>query len=205
MEALSRLLHAAEVGDQAAFAQELSAELALLQQLAQNLMSAQLRALVTPADIVQQALLDAYRFLANGGQVRLPSKTAWLQSVVENVAGQAARRYLLTQKRCPSPTSLHQVDDDAPSGNGVALGDALAHPGTSPSSGAAHNQAIARLPQLMARLPADRRQVLQLVYFEGRSIAEAASILGRSAEATRKLLGRAIGELAVLLAAGDAP
>lgn len=203
MDALSRLLHATEVGDRAAFAKELSADLALLQKHAQHLMSSQLSAFVTPEDLVQDALADAWDFLTKGGKVTQGSPAAWLRAVLANVVSEAARRHLLTQKRCPAPASLSQACSDTPSDSGGTLVDALPAPDTSPSSGAARNHMAARVPQLLARLPADRRQVLQLMYFEGRSKAEVADILGRTEEATRKLLGRAIAEFAVLLAAGD--
>jgi len=65
----------------------------------------------------------------------------------------------------------------------------------SPSQAAVTLETAARVRAALERLPEDHRQVLRLVREEGLPLARAGERMGRSADAVRKLLGRALVRL----------
>jgi RNA polymerase sigma-70 factor (ECF subfamily) len=70
----------------------------------------------------------------------------------------------------------------------------------SPSRAAIAREEIARFEAAFDELPDEHREILALICLAGLSHREAAERLGRSEEATRKLLSRARARLAALLA-----
>jgi RNA polymerase sigma-70 factor (ECF subfamily) len=79
----------------------------------------------------------------------------------------------------------------------VALLDMVAAAGRSPSRSAAWHEQVAALQSAIATLPEHYRQAVTLVYIEGRTVAEAANIMGRSERSLHGLCRRAIELLRV--------
>jgi RNA polymerase sigma-70 factor, ECF subfamily len=70
---------------------------------------------------------------------------------------------------------------------------------TTPSHVAEAREQVAKLEQAIDLLEPDHREVVTLVRLAGLPYAEAAEVIGRTAEATRMLLGRALIRLAAAL------
>ena len=102
-------------------------------------------------------------------------------------------------------TGKRRLDQEVPLGdppNGLPGQDLLA-PGASPSSEVAAAERDARLAQALARLPEQYRQVVTWRNYERLSFAEIGRRTGRTAEAARKLWGRALVRLQQLLEPAD--
>ena len=148
------------------------------------------RAKLDPDDLVQDTLLTAF---AHRHQYRghTPAEfRAWLRRILASRLSHALRRFHQTQARA----------------NDVPLGDlSVPGSGTSPSRGAAREEAVAGVRDALARLPDDYRLVLVLREQQGLSFAEIAARLSRSENAVRKLWPRALVALRQLVATDDAP
>jgi RNA polymerase sigma-70 factor (ECF subfamily) len=83
------------------------------------------------------------------------------------------------------------------------LGEVLAASGSSPSQQAARHEQEVRLADVLARLPADYREVIILRNLEGLSHEEVARRMGRQVGAVRMLWVRALAGLRDELAPAD--
>lgn len=144
------------------------------------------RRLLDASDVVQECELAALEGF-EAFQYRGPgSFRRWLHRILENQAAMEqrflarAKRALAREVPLAPPDSQHGPQAEP------------ADPATSPSDRAAAGERRARLLLLLAKLPEDHRRVLELVKLEERSVAEAASELGRSENAVKKLLARAV-------------
>lgn len=159
-----------------------------------------LRRRMTPAvqrrldvsDVVQESLVDAYRGLGSFEYRGIGSFRAWLRRVAENrlkmMLGHAARA-----KRDRARETLL----------GSRL-DPVAEQATSPSGAAQRGERRALVRAALATLSEDHREVVRCVRLEGCSIAETARRMGRSENAVKKLLARALLELGRALPPGAA-
>lgn len=197
MHTVSKLLDAIRGGDRGAFELVIEPELAALRSQAAGFVDDALRAHVSPDDLLQETRLLAYRHLTDEGVADDAALRAWLARILERVSLNTRRRYLKTKKRGGDVLSL-SLRGPTPSGGSQPCLDV---PGsaTSPSQGAARSESIERLRQVMDLLPADARNVILMVRFDGKSFAEAAAALGRTEAATRKLLSRAVAQLGDML------
>jgi RNA polymerase sigma-70 factor (ECF subfamily) len=82
----------------------------------------------------------------------------------------------------------------------TALRDAL----PSPSTAAVQSEELAKIAAALDQLPEQQRQVIQLIYFERLPQAEVAERIGRSEDAVRGLVARAVARLARLVLRGTA-
>lgn len=164
--------------------------------VANQKLNAGLQAKVAPSDIVQQTLLEAGRdFPAfQGGSEG--EWLAWLRGILlNNIAN--VRRHFQTEKRHVArevplvETPLEQLHHR------------LLDPEQSPSSHASAREWNEQLEQTLQQLPAHYRQVFLLHTLEGLTFVRIAEKLGGTAEAVRKLWGRAIEELAKRLEMPD--
>jgi RNA polymerase sigma-70 factor (ECF subfamily) len=71
----------------------------------------------------------------------------------------------------------------------------VASSGSSPSTPAQQAERAQAILQLLSRLPSDERVVVHLRHFEGRTLAEIATAIGRTPAATAGLLKRAMARL----------
>jgi RNA polymerase sigma-70 factor (ECF subfamily) len=144
------------------------------------------------SDVVQQAILEAYRSLPAFRGTTSQELLAWLRGVLANVLAHEVRRYAGTQQRDPRrEVSLEQ--ELAESSRRLAA--ALAADQSSPSALADRREQEARLLEVLARLPPDYREVIVLRNLEGLSHEEVAERLGRGAGAVRMLWVRALARL----------
>jgi RNA polymerase sigma-70 factor, ECF subfamily len=163
-DADARLLAAAAVGDQSAFARLVERHYPVVYRVVQRVMNGHTDA----EDVTQEAFLRLWR---NPTQLREAGATrGWLVRVASNLAMDAYRR-----KR---PAHLDEAADVA---DGSAAGEQRLD----------QNTVAARMHQAIAALPERQRLALTLVQFEHMSNAAAAQVLEISVEALESLLARA--------------
>jgi len=195
MDQYSSLLHSVRNGDKAAFEQAIGPLQPHLLALASSLLDTPLRAIITKEDIVNETLLQAYRFLSQKGLDDPASFESWLETIVRNTVEEQRRRHMRTQKRRANLVPIDREAGRTETGNGFTLGSAIPDSTASPPSNAVRREQLARLPQELAALPAEHRAVLQMIRLENRSYAEAALLLGKTEAATRKMEQRALAQL----------
>lgn len=154
-----------------------------------------LQAKVGASDLVQETFLKAHQgFDRFEGQTEA-ELLAWLRRILLNTLVNQARHYQGTDKR--------EVAREVPLADAQVAGGPMA--GTeSPSAQAMVREQTEALQQALAQLPEHYRQVVCWRNYERLSFEEIGQRLGRTAEAARKLWGRAIEQLQELLESSDA-
>jgi RNA polymerase sigma-70 factor (ECF subfamily) len=178
----ARWLPAARAGSPEALGQVLEACRGYLLLIAQQELDPDLRAKGGASDLVQETVLHALRgFDGFRGQTEA-ELLAWLrQQLLHNLADFT---------RCYRGTAKRQVGREIVlSGGGPGANIA------SPSGQAIAHEQAAAVQQILAQLPDDYRRVLVLRYQEQQSFEEIGRLLGRSANAARKLWRRALEQM----------
>lgn len=143
-----------------------------------------------PADVMQVTYLEAFRHIREFDLTRANRFETWLRQLAENNLRDAVRG-LARQKRGRRDGRV----------TGEAADLALAQVGLSdtPSRVMRRADRALSLEAAIARLPSDYAQVIRLVDLEGRSVAEVALAMKRSAGAIHMLRARAQDRLRELL------
>jgi RNA polymerase sigma-70 factor (ECF subfamily) len=153
-------------------------------------LGADLRAKGGASDLVQETFLEAHRDFITFRGVTEPELLAWLRCLLLNNLANFARRYREAEKR--------RVSREVPLGDGGSSASGLPEPPAdtpTPSWAAVKAEDAEALLKALDRLPDDYRRVLTLRHQEGRSFAEIAESMGRTANAVHKLWARAIEQL----------
>jgi RNA polymerase sigma-70 factor (ECF subfamily) len=183
-------------GSRAALGQLLGACLPYLLVAARQDLRAELRARVDAADVVQDTLIEACRDFAHFRGSTEKDLLAWLGQVLRNNLANEHRRHIEAAMRnihCEVPLTEAALN---------CLRDLARSEWDSPSAQAQARERSEALEQALRRLPEHYRQVLLLHTWEELTFAQVGERLRCSAEAARKLWGRAAEELATVL--GDA-
>jgi len=154
-----------------------------------------LRTKLDPADVVQQALLDAH---AHREQFRGGTEAewmAWLRRILANTMAMAARRFATDARNLIRERSL----EDALGESSAHLEGWLAADQSSPSERAVRHEQLLHLAQALARLPDEQRVAVELHHLQGWTVAEVAAHVGRSKPAVVGLLYRGLRRLRKLL------
>jgi RNA polymerase sigma-70 factor, ECF subfamily len=180
----------ARAGDEEAYRALLEQHRDELARRARGRLPPALRKVVDASDLAQGAMLQAVRAF-DAFDYRGPgSFRHWLHAILENEIRGVRRRLLERGKRDFTrevPLSLA-----SPSEQSARTRTGLAASATSPSGRAEQAEWRAHLATQLAALTPDHREVIRLVKLEEKSVAEAAVLLGRSENATKKLLARAL-------------
>jgi RNA polymerase sigma-70 factor (ECF subfamily) len=180
------LLAAARSGSREALGQLLDSCRGYLLMVARGELDADLQAKEGASDLVQETFLEAQRDFGQFVGASEGELLAWLRRLLLNNVANFTRRYRTTGKRSVErEVALDQVANRP-------LQDALPAAVDSPSGQAVANEEAAALARALDRLPHDLRQVLRLRYEERRPFEEIAVLMGRSANAVRKLFARAV-------------
>jgi RNA polymerase sigma-70 factor (ECF subfamily) len=141
-------------------------------------LSPALRAKVEPEDVVQDVLTAVHRdFRAFTG--REPGAFfKWVFTIGEHRIRDLVDHFGALKRRLPEPQSFSQ---------------------TSPSTAASRSEQVRRMMEALQRLSEEHRQAIVLLRIEERPASEVALVLGRSENACRILLCRAMKALAVEL------
>jgi len=183
-------LAAARAGSREGLGQALEACRAYLLGVANKELDHALQAKGGASDLVQETFLEAQRDFPRFQGSSEAELLAWLRQILLHRLGKFARRFSGTQKR--------QVASEIPlttDGSSTSWQVQLAADATSPSGLAMAQEQAESLRQALERLPEDYRQVLALRYQQGKTFEEIGELLGRSADAARKVWWRAIERL----------
>lgn len=188
-EELDGLLSGARAGSREALGQALNSCRRYLLAIAEQELADDLRSKGGASDMVQEAFLEAQRsFLQFRGDTAEEWR-AWLRVLLRHRIGKLSRTYRRTQKR--------GIAREVPLGAGSSLhiADTIIADLLTPSGQAMEQEEDRALEAAIARLPDEYRQVITLRYHEGRTFGEIGPLLNRSADAARKLWGRAVEHL----------
>jgi len=190
------LLQQIRAGDRQAFEQLFARHQAYLQRLVELRLDPRLRARLDPADVVQEAHLEALRRLdAYLERPALPFRL-WLRQIAFDRALKARRHHLGTARR----TLRREVP--LPERSSLALARQLLAGGSTPSQQLDNRELARRLRQAVAQLPDADREMVTLRHFEGLSNQETACLLGLDPATASKRHGRAMLRLHRILCEG---
>ena len=183
-------LRDARAGSADALGEALEACRGYLLTVAQRELLPDLRAKGGASDLVQQTFLEAQRDFARFHGKTEAELLAWLRRLLLNNLANFARDYRETAKR--------QVAREVglPDADSSKLGGPIPAAATpSPSKQAMAHERTEAVMEALDKLPADYRQIVLLRYREERSFEEIGQMMGRSANAARKLWLRAVERL----------
>jgi RNA polymerase sigma-70 factor (ECF subfamily) len=167
-----------------------------LELLARLQLQSQFRSKVGASDIVQQTLLKATR---NVSQFRGASEAeviAWLRRILSTTLIDAIRELKGTKRNVDVERSL----ETSLAQSSARLGALLQANSTSPSERVLRHEQLLRVSAALARLPDDQRQVLEMHYLQGCSVAVVAADLGRTERSVAGLVRRGLQALRIMLA-----
>ncbi len=171
-------------GDAAAAAVLFDRHAATMRASVRRRLPAALRAKVGESDVVQEAWLAAYLSLSGFENRGDRSFVKWLQRILEHKLLDEIRRHAGVGKR--DARREQRLVTDAP----------VADAGQpSPSAEVVSVERSAALSAAIDDLPSDQATVLRWIHQEGLTLVEAGERMGRSADAVRKLYGRALVRL----------
>lgn len=145
-----------------------------------------LRAKLGESDVIQSAYLAAFLNISEFQNRGDGSFARWVRGILAHKLLDEVRRHADAQKRAARRETRIRTRDERPG---------LAAREDSPSADMIREERSAALRAERARLPDDYRTILRLVHDEGLSLADAGARMGRSADAVRKLYGRALAVL----------
>jgi RNA polymerase sigma-70 factor (ECF subfamily) len=148
-------------------------------------MPAAMRAKVGESDVLQEAWLAAFMSLGKFEDRGDGSFAAWLRRILDRKLVDEVRRH--TDAAMRDARREERLATDA----GVAEPDQ-----PSPSGEVAAAEQSARIRAVVDALPSDYAVVIRLIHQDGLTLVEAGERMGRSADAVRKLYGRAMECLA---------
>ena len=186
------LVRRVRAGDEAAAGSLFDRHLPALRAHVRARLPANLRGKLGESDVIQEAYLAAYVNLAKFEDRGQGSFSAWLRQILEHKLVDEVRRHTDAAMR------------DARREERLATGASVAEPDQpSPSGVAADAEESAAVRAAVADLPSDYAAVIRLIHQEGLTLVEAGQRMGRSADAVRKLYGRAMACLVDRVGGGE--
>jgi RNA polymerase sigma-70 factor, ECF subfamily len=156
---------------------------------------------VDPADVVQEAMLEASRDLFDYFRDRPLPFHAWLRQYVEQRISKLHRHHLGTQRR--SVRREEPGDWHLPEASTRLLADRLVDRESSPSGRIQREELRQRIQAALALLRERDREVVVLRHLEQLSTAETAEVLGITESAVKKRHLRALERLRALWGTDD--
>ena len=173
---------------------------AYLHLLARLHLDPRLRAKLSPSDVVQQTLLQAYQGLAGfrGGEGEL---AAWLRRILAHNLAHAVRDLGRGKRDVARERSL----DQALGQSSLRLETWLAEEAPSPAEQAQRNEQSLRLAEVLETLPEAQREAVVLHYWQDWTLADIGRHLGRTPAAVAGLLQRGLKQLRACLREANEP
>jgi RNA polymerase sigma-70 factor (ECF subfamily) len=197
-----RLLSRAKCGSGPALGQLFENYRTYLTLLARMQLGRRLQGKADPADIVQEAFLEAHRAFGRFQGQSEGELTQWLRRILATTLAHFVRRYCGTQLR---DVRLERQLAEELDESSQALNFALAAVQTSPSQLASQKEQAVVLANSLNQLPPDYREVLTLRHLEGLSFPEVARRMHRTVDSVEKLWARALRKLRLTLGASHEP
>jgi RNA polymerase sigma-70 factor, ECF subfamily len=187
-----RLLDRVRSGDEAAASELLDRYLGRVIAMVRSWLAEPLRGRLETMDLVQEALLAAWKKLAAFEPRGSGAFYAWLRQIVHHKVQEAAKREVADARdpRREIPLEPGHDEEDRAAGEWLV---AATHPHL--STFVDRLAAVEKLEAHLKELGEDQRQALTLWYIEGLTPTQMAEQLGRSADACRMLVGRALKRL----------
>jgi RNA polymerase sigma-70 factor (ECF subfamily) len=174
-ERLAALIDRARGGDRDAFDALASASRERLEAFVRSRIRPALRQRLDAAELAHETLSRAFESLARFDGADEDAWMAWLAGI--------AKRVVLKEVEKLQRAEPLRLDRDPSDGR------------PSPSRAARREERLDRLEEAIRGLPEDYREVIRLCRIEGLKIREAAERMGRSPDAVKKLLWRALKAL----------
>lgn len=187
------LLEQARAGDARAFDRLFARHRKYLLGFIKLRLDRKLRTRLDPADVIQEAHLEAVRTLSDYLQRRPMPFRLWLLKTTYERLLIIHRRHLKTAGR----NIVREVP--LPDRSSLGLARQLLAPDSTPSRQLAASELAFRVRAAVARLPDVDREILLMRTFEGASYQDAACVLDISPDAAKKRYGRALLRLHQLL------
>ena len=159
--------------------------------IANEVIGPDVQAKLGASDLVQDTFLEAQRHLGVFRGKTDVEIRAWLRKILECRLANIRRAYLVTEKRAIGREVTLKVSGDGP---GFAI-ETLPGRVPSPSNHAIRNEVNAALEEALSRLPEHYRQAVAWRHVEQLSWDEIGRRMGITADAARKVWGRAIQQL----------
>jgi RNA polymerase sigma-70 factor (ECF subfamily) len=191
------LLSRASDGDDTARAELLARFRGRLRQMIAVRLDRRLAARLDPSDVVQEALADAARKLADYLERRPLPFYPWLRQLAWERLVELNRRHLYAGRR--SVAREEQAGPGLPDESALQLADRLLAGGSSPSTHLLREELRARVRETLTRLAPADCEVLVLRHLEQLSTREAAAVLGISEGALKVRHLRALQRFRALL------
>jgi RNA polymerase sigma-70 factor (ECF subfamily) len=151
-----------------------------------------------PEDVIQEAYAAAWASAPSSLEFEtFQAFLGWLRQIAENKLIDMQRAMTADKRDIRRQTPAWAMQ----SGTYVNLLDQVNSPMSTPSVGAAHNEAMAVLMVQMLQLPEDYRRVIQWRLLDGLPVSEVARRLERSEAAVHMLFHRALKQLRDLMGA----
>jgi RNA polymerase sigma-70 factor (ECF subfamily) len=138
------------------------------------------------SDLVQEALGQAHKRLAQFRGQTEPELIAWLQEVLRNTFVDRVRRELAQRRDVRQEVRAEDIARES----SARLEDFLHDRAPAPPEQLALQEMLLRLAEAVERLPADQRDAVVLRDLEGLSVRDIAEQLGRTEKAVAGLLLR---------------
>ena len=178
------LVRRVRAGDEAAASLLFERHLPALRAKAHARLPASLRGKVAESDVIQEAWLGAFLDIGNFEDRGDRSFEKWLQKILRHKLLDEVRRHMRVGKR--DARREERLGTDAAVVDG-------GQPSPSVDVDAAERSAALR--GAIDDLASDHATVVRLIHQEGLTLVEAGARMGRSADAARKLYGRALVQL----------
>jgi RNA polymerase sigma-70 factor (ECF subfamily) len=180
------LLQLIRGGDRQAFEQLFARHQDYLHRLVELRLDPRLRSRVDPADVVQEAHLEALNRLNTYLERPALPFRLWLRQIAFDRALKARRQHLTTARRALGR------EVPLPERSSLVLARQLLAGGSTPSQRLDHRELAHRLRQAVAQLPDADREVVMMRHFEGLSNQEVACLLRIDPGTASKRHGRAL-------------
>ena len=185
------LVRRVRAGDEAAARLLFERHLPALRAKARARLPAALRGKVAASDVVQDAWLAAFLDVGKFEDRGDASFEKWLHKILRHKLLDEIRRHAGVEKR--DARREQRLATDAP----------VADTGqASPSAEVVSMERSAALSAAIDELPSDQATAVRCIHQEGLTLTETGERMGRSADAVRKLYGRALVRLGVRLGGG---
>lgn len=192
-----KLLERAVGGDRAALAELLTKYGPMLR--AELNIDRRWQTVLEADDVLQVTYLEAFLHITSFAPNGLAGFYTWLKRIAENNLRDAIKG-LERQKR---PQPGQRVEVRVGENSTIQLLDLLGVTSATPSRQVAHAELMAAFDAAMQALPPDYATVVRMYDLEGRSIADVAAAVKRSAGAVHMLRARAHARLGELLGPGS--
>jgi RNA polymerase sigma-70 factor (ECF subfamily) len=179
-------LRAARAGSGEALGRVLERFRPYLLRIANHELDSALRPKVGPSDLVQQSLLEAQQGFTGFAGARPEDLMAWLRGILRHNLADVRTAYHEAAKRQLKQEELLDATNAGP------LREKLVANTPSPLARVIADEDTQSVQRALDRLPEDYRRVLTLRHQGGRSFVQIGEVMGRSADAVRKLWFRAV-------------